>query len=130
MSTCLLDANVLIALTVAEHEHHDRAADWMTGVEQFALCPVTEGALLRFLVRTGESMDTATAVLTAVRSHPRCLFRTDSISYLDLDGSTITGHRQLTDTYLAGLARSEGSQLATLDEALARRHPEACLLVP
>ena len=102
----------------------------MPGVQHVALCPITEGALLRFLVRTGESMPTATAVLTAVRSHPRCVFWTDSISYLKLDGSTTTGHRQLTDTYLAGLARSHGEQLATLDEALAQRHPESCLLVP
>ena len=130
MSACLLDTDVLIALVVAEHEHHDRAAAWMSGVQHVALCPVTEGALLRFLVRTGESMPTATAVLTAVRAHPRCVFWADSISYLELDGSTITGHRQLTDTYLAGLARSHGEQLATLDEALAQRHPESCLLVP
>ena len=102
----------------------------MSGVQHVALCPVTEGALLRFLVRTGESMPTATAVLSAVRAHPRCVFWPDSISYRDLDGSTITGHRQLTDTYLAGLARSHGEQLATLDEDLAQLHPESCLLVP
>ena len=102
----------------------------MPGVQHVALCPITEGALLRFLVRTGESMPTATAVLSAIRSHPRCVFWTDSISYLKLDGSTTTGHRQLTDTYLAGLARSHGEQLATLDVALVQRHPETCLLVP
>ncbi|REW13854.1 VapC toxin family PIN domain ribonuclease, partial [Mycobacterium tuberculosis] len=27
--TVLLDANVLIALVVAEHVHHDAAADWL-----------------------------------------------------------------------------------------------------
>jgi len=55
VTTHLLDANVLIALTVAEHEHHDRASRWVAGIERFALCPVVEGALVRFLVRVGET---------------------------------------------------------------------------
>ena len=52
--TYLLDANVLIALTVAEHEHHERASTWAATVNRFAVCPIVEGALVRFLVRTGE----------------------------------------------------------------------------
>lgn len=41
----LLDANanVLIALTIAEHDHHDRASAWARDVVQFATCPVVEG---------------------------------------------------------------------------------------
>lgn len=46
MSPVLLDANVLVALAVADHEMHDRAASWL-GRREFALCPITEGALLR-----------------------------------------------------------------------------------
>ncbi len=55
MTTYLLDADVLIALTVAEHEHHARTSAWAAGIDRFALCPVVEGALVRFLVRIGES---------------------------------------------------------------------------
>lgn len=129
MTTFLLDANVAIALTVAEHEHHDRAATWLATVSRFAVCPVVEGALIRFLLRVGESMEAAAAVIAGVHASDRCEFWPDSISYATLDGSTIQGHRQVTDSYLAALARHHGGLLATFDRALAGRHPEACLLL-
>lgn len=44
--TVLLDANVLIALVVAEHVHHDAAADWLMASDTgFATCPMTQGSL-------------------------------------------------------------------------------------
>lgn len=129
MTTFLLDANVVIALTVAEHEHHERATDWLASVRRFAVCPVVEGALVRFLLRIGESMETAAAVLAGVRASERCEFWPDSVSYTDIDVSTIHGHRQVTDSYLAALARHGSGRLATFDQALATRHSEFCLLV-
>lgn len=39
----LLDANVLIALTVLEHEHHDRVTAWFASVHTFAVCPMVQG---------------------------------------------------------------------------------------
>ena len=130
MSPLLLDANVLIALTVAEHEHHDRASEWLPGAEVFAVCPVVEGALVRFLLRIGESVATARAILGGVRSHQRCAFWPDSISYDDVDLSAVRGHRQVTDTYLVALARQHGGRLATFDEPLVGAHPDAALLIP
>lgn len=130
MSTWLLDANVLIASTVAEHEHHIRISSWISSIESFAVSPIVEGALARFMVRLGESSETVTAVLQQLRAHPRYRFWSDSVSYADVDLSTVRGHRQMTDTYLIALAAAHGGQLATLDEALARRYPQACLLVP
>ncbi|HET9841507.1 MAG TPA: TA system VapC family ribonuclease toxin [Nocardioides sp.] len=129
MTTFLLDANVVIALTVAEHEHHERATAWLTTVSRFAVCPVVEGALIRFLLRIGESMETAAAVLEGVRTSERCEFWPDSVSYTDIDVSTIQGHRQVADSYLAALARHGSGQLATFDRALAARHSESCVLV-
>ncbi len=129
MTTFLLDANVVIALTVAEHEHHERATAWLTTVSRFAVCPLVEGALIRFLLRIGESMETAAAVLEGVRTSERCEFWPDSVSYTDVDVSTIQGHRQVTDSYLAALAGHGLGQLATFDRALAARHSESCVLV-
>lgn len=129
MSTFLLDANVLIALTVAEHEHHDLSSDWIAEVDAFAVCPIVEGALIRFLLRMGESVDTAKAVLSGVRAHPRCEFWPDSLSYVDADLTTVHGHRQVTDSYLVNLARGRDGLLATLDKPLAHDHPDHCLLV-
>jgi uncharacterized protein len=54
--TALLDANVLIALVVAEHVHHDAAAEWLSASDAgFATCPITQGSLVRFLLRTGQA---------------------------------------------------------------------------
>lgn len=130
MTTYLLDANVLIALTVAEHEHHDRASRWARGIERFALCPIAEGALVRFLIRIGESATAAIAVLRAVHALPRCDFWPDSLTYVDAGVSHVRGYRQVTDVYLATLADTNGGVLATLDEALADEFPAKTFLVP
>lgn len=130
-TTYLLDANVLIALTVAEHEHHPRASRWAAGIERFAVCPVVEGSLVRFLVRVGESARVAQEVLGAVRAMPRCEFWADSLSYADAGLQHVRGHRQVTDAYLANLAASRpDSTLATFDAGLVRELPELTTMVP
>lgn len=131
MTTYLLDANVLIALTVQEHEHHDRAAAWASEASSYALCPSVEGALIRFFVRMGESPAVATAVLHAVRTRPGGEFWPDALSYVDVDLSGVRGHRQVTDAYLAGLARSHpDALLATMDEGLNLSAPNGSFFVP
>jgi predicted nucleic acid-binding protein len=42
----------------------------------------------------------------------------------------IIGHRQVTDAYLAQLARVRGSRLATFDQAMAKLHDDVVDLVP
>jgi uncharacterized protein len=127
----LLDANVLIALSIAEHEHHPRVSAWLSAVDRVALCPIVEGSLVRFLIRVGESARTATEIVSLIRADPRCDFWPDSVSYADVDLSRVRGHRQVTDAYLVALASShDGCQLATLDEALAQEWHEHVLLVP
>lgn len=127
--TYLLDANVLIALVIADHEHHDRAAHWAAGVDKIVLCPVVEGALIRFLLRAGESHATATAVLSGLYNSARCDFESDSISYAAADLEHVMGHRQVTDAYLAALAASRGCRLATFDRALAEAFPHGTELI-
>lgn len=130
MSAFLLDANVLIASTIVEHEHHERAQAWLATVDRYVVCPVVEGALARFLLRVGESATTASAVLAGIRAAERCEFWADTLSYSDVDLASVVGHRQLTDSYLAALAEHHGGRLATFDSALAQRHPGSCLLIP
>jgi predicted nucleic acid-binding protein len=121
MRTYLLDANVLIALTIADHEHHEVVSVWASHGQRFALCPIVEGSLVRFLVRLGETAQAAAELLRVVHALPRCTFWADSLSYRDADLDDVTGHRQVTDSYLASLARSNDGVLATLDRALAAR---------
>ena len=127
----LLDANVLIALTVEEHEHHRRVSDWVAGVERLAVCPIVEGALVRFLVRIGESSQAASHVLRLLHANQRCEFWTDSVSYADADLTHVRGHRQVTDSYLAALAHAHGdARVATLDRGLATDLPATAFLIP
>lgn len=126
----LLDANVLIALTVQEHEHHERASIWASTVDSFATCPIVEGALVRFLVRLGESAITAVEVIQRIRHLPAGEFWPDSISYADIDLGHVVGHRQVTDAYLVNLAGSHAATLATLDEGLASLLPDHTFLLP
>jgi uncharacterized protein len=128
--TYLLDSNVLIALTVQEHEHHERATIWASTISRFAICPIVEGALVRFLVRLGESPITATVLIQRIAELPSCEFWPDSISYGDVDLAHVVGHRQVTDAYLARLARAHDTMLATLDEGLASSLPDDTMLLP
>jgi toxin-antitoxin system PIN domain toxin len=49
--TFLPDVNVWVAIAVAEHEHHDRAANWLesTHGHGLAFCRVTQMGFLRLL---------------------------------------------------------------------------------
>ncbi|GAB3568840.1 type II toxin-antitoxin system ribonuclease VapC29 [Amycolatopsis endophytica] len=129
--TVLLDANVLIALVVADHVHHHSAEAWFTASDDvFATCPMTEGSLLRLLLRQGQTADNALATLAGVRENERHSYWPDSISYTDVPMGGVLGHRQVTDAYLAHLARTNGGRLATFDQGLAKLHPDVADLLP
>jgi len=129
--TALLDANVLIALVVADHVHHDAAAEWLSASDTaFATCPITQGSLTRFLLRAGQSAAAAQQVVSAVSSSERHEFWPDSVSFADVRLSGVVGHRQVTDAYLAQLARHHAGELATLDDGLAHLHNDVALLIP
>jgi len=129
--TALLDANVLIALVVAEHVHHDAAAEWLSASDAgFATCPMTQGSLVRFLLRNGQPAAAVRDVVGAIESADGYEFWPDSVSFGAVELGGVVGHRQVTDAYLAQLARTRNGQLATLDSGLAHLHSDVALLVP
>lgn len=129
--TVLLDANVLIALVVSDHVHHDAAERWLADwSEPFATCPITEGSLVRLLVREGQTAATAQAVLTALARDRRHEFWPDTLSYREVPTHGVIGHRQVTDAYIAHLARTHPGRLATFDAGLAKTHSDIADLVP
>jgi uncharacterized protein len=129
--TVLLDANVLIALLVNEHVHHSSAETWFLGqTDGFATCPITQGSLIRLLVREGQTAEAARSLLRDLAGDERHEFWPDDVTYADVPTTGIIGHRQVTDAYLAQLARSRASRLATFDQALAKIHADVTDLVP
>jgi uncharacterized protein len=129
--TVLLDANVLVALLVDDHVHHGAAETWFVGMDlNFATCPITQGSLMRLLIRERLPAAAARAILNEMTAHPRHEFWPDDISYTAVPTQGIIGHRQVTDAYLAHLARARGCRLATFDLALAKLHHDVADLVP
>jgi toxin-antitoxin system PIN domain toxin len=129
--TVLLDANVLIALIVDDHVHHLAAEEWFAGgTEPIATCPITQGSLVRLLLREGQSAQTAATLVSALMAQPRHEFWPDDAAFDAVSVNGVIGHRQVTDAYLAHLARVRASRLATFDQGLAKLHPDVAELVP
>lgn len=129
--TTLLDANVLVALVVSDHVHHDAAENWLSGYDgTFATCPITQGTLSRLLIRQGQSAQNTRAVLDGLSADSRHRFWPDDVPYIAVDLRGVIGHRQVTDAYLAQLARNHGGRLATFDRGLAELHRDVAELLP
>jgi toxin-antitoxin system PIN domain toxin len=126
----LLDANLLVALIVSDHVHHTLAEEWFARDDApFATCPTTQSALVRFLVREGAATHEAMNVLNTVAANERHEFWADDVDLRHVTYSGVVGHRQITDSYLAALARAHEARLVTLDRALAALHPDVTDLV-
>lgn len=122
----LADGNLLVALTVSDHVHHDVATGWFERAEpDLATCPITQGTLLRFLIREGQSAADAMAVLDAIIAQPWHHFWADDIPFRPEHLAGVIGHRQVTDAYLVALARHHGGNLVTLDKGLAALHADS-----
>jgi toxin-antitoxin system PIN domain toxin len=128
--TLLLDANVLIALCIRDHVHHELATRWFKdNAGDFATCPITQGALVRFTLRhLDQGAQPARQLLEAIVQMQGHEFWPDDLEYSDLPWRQIFGHRQVTDAYLVALAERHGGRLATLDQALATVFPQTLLV--
>ncbi|MEO1062851.1 MAG: TA system VapC family ribonuclease toxin [Actinomycetota bacterium] len=130
MTAILADGNVLIALTVVDHVHHAAAVRWFDEAQpELATCPITQGTLLRFLLREGVGAPDAMAVLDQLRSAGWHHFWADDLPYEAAHLRGVIGHRQVTDAYLVALASHRGGRLATFDRGLSALHGDAVDLV-
>ncbi len=125
----LLDVNVLIAMSWAEHVHHAKARTWFDaiGAAGWAICPVAELGFIR--VSSAAKFNggvvtplAAAAVLRQAIEVGRHEFWPDDVAPTEsgVITSTVLGHKQVTDSYLLALAAQHGGVLATLDEPLVR----------
>lgn len=129
----LLDGNVLVALGDANHVHHDVAERWFVKRNSaFATCQITQATLLRMLLlgRAVENISEAVLILDGFLKHPRHRFWPNDLGYDAVRMHGVIGHRQITDAYLAALARKHEGKLATLDRGLAALHHDVTELIP
>ena len=132
--TWLLDANVLVALCLDSHVHHRRVHEWFPTLKRdsFATCPFTQGTLLRLHMRTAVDPSAAAAwrALRDVSAHPKHEWWGDALSFIDVPHRHLQGSAQVTDAWLAELARRRHGRLATLDSGLAAQHPDVAEVLP
>lgn len=127
----LPDSNVLVAITVPTHVHHEPAKMWFAArAAGFATCPITQGALVRLLLHGGGRIHEVVAILQSITSDPRHTFWPDDLPYDGTMLRLVTGHAGVTDAYLVAIARANGGRVATFDRALAATYPDATELIP
>ena len=131
MTATLLDANLIIALSYDTHAHHERAAVWLGAHEEkFATCAITQGALIRFLIRSDATAGEATQILESLTTSTHHEFWPADFPFAAPMLRGVIGHRQVTDAYLAEMARLRGATVATFDLGLAALHPDVVELIP
>ena len=131
--TWLLDGNVLAALLIDTHVHHASCRAWFESHgDHFATCAMTQGTLLRVHMIMARDNRAAAAwqTLRAVEAHERHVFWNDGFSFSAVPHGRLQGSKQVTDAWLAELARHRKGKLATLDSALAALHADVAMLVP
>ncbi len=132
----LFDGNVLTALVLEGHVHHARAQQWMAARrgtdDSFATCATTQGTMLRLHMMYASDKRPAAAwqTLAVVEAHPRHVFWNDGLGYRQVAHHSLSGPKQVTDAWLAELARRNGAKLLTLDEGLVALHRDVAVLLP
>jgi toxin-antitoxin system PIN domain toxin len=128
----LLDTSVLLALGLDDHLQNSAAEQWLTrDVGRFATCPLTQLGFLRITkqLRRDISIHQIGAVLESICGDARHFFVAPDMDVRSADWRLILGHQQITDAYLAGLARQHGLKLATFDQGLAVTQSDVAVLV-
>lgn len=114
----LLDTNILLALAWENHTQHAKAHRWFSGVKDFSTCPISESGFVRISINPklgySQSAEEAIEFLESLEKHPSHHFWPDDLPMTTLAGQ-MNRHSQVTDFYLAALAKSKNGKLATLD---------------
>jgi toxin-antitoxin system PIN domain toxin len=124
----LLDVNVLVALFLPSHVHHEVAHEWFAdrAHDGWATCPITENGFLRVVLNQPGSDIPLRPRLAVDHLRRFCAggghhYWPDAVSLRDssiFQFDYIAGPRQFTDVYLLGLAHKMGGRLATFDRGI------------
>ncbi len=77
-----------------------------------------------------KSAAAAWRTLAVLESHPRHVFWNDAFPYRQVPFQSLSGPKQVTDAWLAELARRNGAKLLTLDEGLVALHGDVAVQLP
>ena len=113
----LLDVNVLLAAIWTHHSRHAETFAWLQG-KQIVLCPLSELGFLRISSNKkamGIPMEKARTGLATFAKERKADWLSADLPALD---SKADKSEQVTDNYLADLARKHRHKLATLDESI------------
>ena len=117
--SALLDVNLVLACGWQTHAEHARTLVWLDTQAEFFTCPLVELGFLRVSMGPAfrASFSDALQALSAIKA--RASAKAIAVDYDVTKLPSLSSHDDVTDAYLAGLARAHGLQLATLDVALA-----------
>lgn len=128
MSVALLDVNVLVAIFDPTHTHHAIAHQWVDRNRKYgwSTCPITINGCVRILSNPRYPAAPLSPGEMAERLRNFCAtsdhhFWADSVSLTDetiFRSTMITGHKNITDAYLLGLAVRNHGKLATFDKSI------------
>jgi uncharacterized protein len=124
---CLLDVSTLVAFGIAEHEFHERVANWVRDFGaaeplELATCSITELGFVRIVAQTRQyafSVSEARILLLRLKARHGEVFTfiADDHDATRLPGWA-KGPKQVTDGHLVQLAKANGAVLATLDRGI------------
>ncbi len=124
----LLDVNVLIALLEPGHDFFQKAQEWFrsSGKDNWGVCPLTEIGFVRITTNPSfypgpRTHEQATSALAELANRPGYRYWPLTESWTALTAPfapRISGHQQVTDAYLLGLAIKENGVLVTFDKGI------------
>lgn len=119
----LLDVNVVVALLIAAHEHHEKTEAWIETLgeqDEVLLCPWTEMGFIRVALAAHYLSDISTArrILMGFKAARALVgFVNDDRRSQHLP-SWVKTHAQIGDGHLFSIAVSSGANLVTWDRGI------------
>lgn len=76
------------------------------------------------------SAKSAWATLQAITQHPRHVFWEEAFGYQNVPFRYLQGSKQVTDAWLAELARRRGGKIMTFDSGMTLLHEDVAEIIP
>lgn len=125
MKPALLDVNVLLALAWPNHQHHAAAHRWFQSEAEYgwATCALTQLAFIRLSSNPAYTSEAATpsdaaTLLQQYCEQPDHQFWQSPPAAEPRMYQRASGHQQVNDAWMVGLARQCGGRLITFDTRL------------